>query len=66
MCPLISLKLDQVAYLKSIGLNAAAAAAAVVVEIMGLPVDPNFEKDEYNLLERRFIIHDMQIKDPFP
>ena len=38
---------------------------ASFVERMGLPVDPNFEKDEHNQLERRLIIHDMQIKDPF-
>ena len=38
---------------------------ASCVERMGLPVDPNFEKDEHNQLERRLIIHDMQIKDPF-
>ena len=38
---------------------------ASCVERMGLPIDPNFEKDEHNQMERRLIIHDMQIKDPF-
>ena len=38
---------------------------ASCVERMGLPVDQNFEQDEHNQLERRLIIHDMQIKDPF-
>ena len=38
---------------------------ASCVERTGSPIDPNFEKDEHNQMERRLIIHDMQIKDPF-
>jgi hypothetical protein len=36
---------------------------ALCVKKMGLPADPNFEKDEHNQLKRRLFIHDMQIKD---
>ena len=32
---------------------------------MGLPAHSHFEKDEHNQLERRLIIHDVQIKNPF-
>ncbi|XP_028414141.1 uncharacterized protein LOC114537204 [Dendronephthya gigantea] len=36
------------------------------VEKMGLPVDPNFTKDDHKeSLERRLFIHDIQINDPF-
>lgn len=36
------------------------------VEKMGLPLDPNFRKDDnQKSLDRRLFIHEMQIKDPF-
>ena len=38
---------------------------ASCVERMGLAIDPNFEKDEHNQMERKLIIHDMQIKGQF-
>ena len=38
---------------------------ASCAERKGLPIDQNFAKDDHIQMERRLIIYDMQIKDPF-
>ena len=47
-------------------LKPALVEIASAVEKMMLPVDPNFETDDNeNNIQRRLIIHDIQIRDPF-
>ena len=47
-------------------LNPAFVEIASAVEKMMLPVDPNFETDDNeNNIQRRLIIHDIQIGDSF-